>query len=106
MEGDNLVGIVTGRDIRFVPDLNVLVRDVMTPKDRLVTVIEGAGHLEIQTKLHKHRIEKVLVVDDDFRLKGLVTVKDMVKAESHPNAAKDAAKRLLNYFFCLSLSMC
>lgn len=68
VEGDNLVGIVTGRDIRFVPDLNVLVRDVMTPKDRLVTVTEGAGHLEIQTKLHKHRIEKVLVVDDDFRL--------------------------------------
>ena len=95
VEGDNLVGIVTGRDIRFVPDLNVLVRDVMTPKDRLVTVTEGAGHSEIQTKLHKHRIEKVLVVDDDFRLKGLVTVKDMVKAESHPNAAKDAAKRLL-----------
>ena len=95
VEGDNLVGIVTGRDIRFVPDLNVLVRDVMTPKDRLVTVTEGAGHLEIQTKLHKHRIEKVLVVDDDFRLKGLVTVKDMMKAESHPNAAKDAAKRLL-----------
>ena len=95
VEGDNLVGIVTGRDIRFVPDLNVLVRDVMTPKDRLVTVTEGGGHLEIQTKLHKHRIEKVLVVDDDFRLKGLVTVKDMVKAESHPNAAKDAAKRLL-----------
>ena len=95
VEGDNLVGIVTGRDIRFVPDLNVLVRDVMTPKDRLVTVTEGAGHSEIQTKLHKHRIEKVLVVDDDFRLKGLVTVKDMMKAESHPNAAKDAAKRLL-----------
>ena len=95
VEGDNLVGIVTGRDIRFVPDLDVQVCEVMTPKDRLVTVTEGAGHQEIQTKLHKHRIEKVLVVDDDFRLKGLVTVKDMMKAESHPNAAKDAAKRLL-----------
>ena len=95
VEGDNLAGIVTGRDIRFVPDLDVQVREVMTPKDRLVTVTEGAGHQEIQTKLHKHRIEKVLVVDDDFRLKGLVTVKDMMKAESHPNAAKDAAKRLL-----------
>ena len=95
VEGDNLVGIVTGRDIRFVPDLDVQVREVMTPKDRLVTVTEGAGHQEIQTKLHKHRIEKVLVVDEDFRLKGLVTVKDMMKAESHPNAAKDAAKRLL-----------
>jgi IMP dehydrogenase len=95
VEGDNLVGIVTGRDIRFVPDLDVQVREVMTPKDRLVTVTEGASHQEIQTKLHKHRIEKVLVVDDDFRLKGLVTVKDMMKAESHPNAAKDAAKRLL-----------
>ena len=95
VEGDNLVGIVTGRDIRFVPDLDVQVREVMTPKDRLVTVTEGGSHQEIQTKLHKHRIEKVLVVDHDFRLKGLVTVKDMMKAESHPNAAKDAAKRLL-----------
>lgn len=95
VEGDNLVGIVTGRDIRFVPDLDTLVRDVMTPKDRLVTVQEGAAHHEIQTKLHAHRIEKVLVVDENFRLKGLVTVKDMMKAESHPNAAKDTAKRLL-----------
>ena len=95
VKGDNLVGIVTGRDIRFVPDLDIQVREVMTPKDRLVTVTEGAGHQEIQTKLHKHRIEKVLVVDEDFRLRGLVTVKDMVKAESHPNAAKDAARRLL-----------
>jgi|TARA_B110000305_G_scaffold242214_1_gene321399 IMP dehydrogenase len=95
VEGDNLVGIVTGRDIRFVPDLDTMVRDVMTPKDRLVTVIEGAPHQEIQSKLHVHRIEKVLVVDQDFRLKGLVTVKDMMKAESHPHAAKDSAKRLL-----------
>ena len=95
VEGDNLVGIVTGRDIRFVPDLDVKVREVMTPKERLVTVTEGAGHQEIQGKLHKHRIEKVLIVDNDFRLRGLVTVKDIMKAESHPNAAKDAAKRLL-----------
>ena len=95
VEGDNLVGIVTGRDIRFVPDLDTLVRDVMTPQDRLVTVKEGAPHQEIQTKLHAHRIEKILVVDDNFRLKGLVTVKDIMKAETHPNAAKDAAKRLL-----------
>ena len=95
VEGDNLVGIVTGRDIRFVPDLDVQVSEVMTPKERLVTVTEGAGHQEIQGKLHKHRIEKVLMVDDDFRLRGLVTVKDIMKAESHPNAAKDAAKRLL-----------
>ena len=95
VEGDNLVGIVTGRDIRFVPDLDVQVREVMTPKERLVTVAEGAGHQEIQGKLHKHRIEKVLMVDDDFRLRGLVTVKDIMKAESHPDAAKDAAKRLL-----------
>lgn len=95
VEGDNLVGIVTGRDIRFVPDLETLVRDVMTPKARLVTVLEGAPHHEIQSKLHTHRIEKVLVVDGDFRLKGLVTVKDIMKAESHPLAAKDSAKRLL-----------
>ncbi|HCL68806.1 MAG TPA: IMP dehydrogenase [Gammaproteobacteria bacterium] len=95
VEGDNLVGIVTGRDIRFVPDLDVQVCEVMTPKERLVTVTEGAGHQEIQGKLHKHRIEKVLMVDDDFRLSGLVTVKDIMKAESHPDAAKDTAKRLL-----------
>ena len=95
VEGDNLVGIVTGRDIRFVPDLDVQVSEVMTSKERLVTVTEGAGHQEIQGKLHKHRIEKVLMVDDDFRLRGLVTVKDIMKAESHPDAAKDAAKRLL-----------
>ena len=95
VEGDSLVGIVTGRDIRFVPDLDVHVSDVMTPKDRLVTVVEGASHQEIQTKLHRYRIERVLVVDNEFHLKGLVTVKDMMKAESHPNASKDAAKRLL-----------
>lgn len=95
VKGDNLVGIVTGRDIRFVPDLDTLVKNVMTPKARLVTVSEGASHNEIQAKLHEHRVEKVLVVDNDFRLKGLVTVKDMVKAANHPNAAKDSAKRLL-----------
>lgn len=95
VEGDNLVGIVTARDIRFVPDLETHISEVMTPKQRLVTVKEGAPASEIQAKLHANRIEKVLVVDDAFKLKGLVTVKDIVKAESHPNAAKDAARRLL-----------
>lgn len=95
VEGDNLVGIVTARDIRFVPDLDTRIADVMTPQARLVTVKEGAPAAEIQAKLHANRIEKILVVDDDFRLKGLVTVKDIVKAESYPHAAKDAARRLL-----------
>lgn len=95
VDGDNLVGIVTARDIRFVPDLDTPIAHVMTPKERLVTVKEGAPAAEIQTKLHANRIEKVLVVDDAFKLKGLVTVKDIVKAESHPHAAKDAARRLL-----------
>ncbi|NBS12878.1 MAG: IMP dehydrogenase [Gammaproteobacteria bacterium] len=95
VEGDNLVGIVTARDIRFVPDLEIPISQVMTPKERLVTVKEGAPAAEIQAKLHANRIEKVLVVDDAFKLKGLVTVKDIVKAESHPHAAKDAARRLL-----------
>jgi IMP dehydrogenase len=95
VEGDNLVGIVTARDIRFVPDLDTPIAQVMTPRERLVTVKEGAPAAEIQSKLHANRIEKILVVDDAFKLKGLVTVKDIVKAESHPHAAKDAARRLL-----------
>ncbi len=95
VDGHNLVGIVTARDIRFVPNLDTMVKSVMTPKAGLVTASEGATLSEIQSKLHANRIEKVLVVDENFRLKGLVTVKDIVKAEDHPNAAKDSAKRLL-----------
>lgn len=90
VDGDNLVGIVTGRDLRFETRLDEAVSKAMTPKEKLVTVKEGASKEEIQSLLHEHRIEKVLVVDDQFNLKGLVTVKDIQKSTDHPNASKDA----------------
>ena len=93
-ESDNLLGIITGRDVRFVTDGNKKVYEIMTPKDRLVTVKEKASHDEVVSLMQKHRIEKVLVVDDAFHLKGLITVKDFKKAENKPNACKDALGRL------------
>ncbi|MDU8925553.1 IMP dehydrogenase [Pasteurellaceae bacterium LIM206] len=91
---DNLVGIITGRDTRFVKDLSKTVADVMTPKSRLVTVKEGASREEILQLMHLNRIEKVLMVDDTFKLKGMITVKDFQKAEQKPNACKDEFGRL------------
>ena len=88
-----LVGILTNRDVRFATDLSVPVRGLMTA-DRLVTVPEGVGREEAKQLLHKHRIEKLLVVDDDFRLIGLMTVKDIEKAQLFPHACKDAHGRL------------
>ena len=90
-----LVGIVTSRDMRFETKLDDPVRHIMTKKDRLVTVREGASDEEVLQLMHKFRIEKVLVVDDEFRLRGLITVKDIQKARDNPNAAKDLAERLL-----------
>ena len=90
VDGDNLVGIVTGRVLRFETRLDEPVSKAMTKQDKLVTVKEGAAKEEIQRLLHEHRIEKVLVVDDDFHLKGLVTVKDIQKSTDHPNASKDS----------------
>jgi IMP dehydrogenase len=90
VDGDNLVGIVTGRDLRFETRLDEPVSKAMTPRDKLVTVKAGASKEEIQGLLHEHRIEKVLVVDDAFHLKGLVTVKDIQKSTDHPNASKDS----------------
>ena len=90
VEGEELVGIVTHRDIRFETQLEAPVSTVMTPKDRLVTVREGAGKDEVLTLLHRHRIEKVLVVDDNFELRGMITAKDFQKATDYPNACKDA----------------
>ncbi|HMW70512.1 MAG TPA: IMP dehydrogenase, partial [Cellvibrionaceae bacterium] len=89
MEKGNLVGIVTGRDVRFESNLNATVASIMTPKEKLVTVKEGASADEVRGLLHRHRIEKVLVVDDAFNLTGLITVKDINKAETYPNACKD-----------------
>ena len=94
VDGSELVGIVTGRDLRFETRLDEKVSSIMTPKADLVTVREGAGREEVVTKLHKHRIEKVLVVNDDFELRGLITVKDIQKATDFPNACRDTQERL------------
>jgi IMP dehydrogenase len=89
VDGDNTVGIVTNRDLRFETRLDLPVSEVMTPRDRLVTVREGAAKEEVLQLLHKHRIEKVLIVDKDFRLKGMITAKDFQKATDFPRACKD-----------------
>lgn len=94
VDGDDLLGIVTGRDLRFETRFDEPVSSVMTPKERLITVTEGASKTEIQQLLHKHRIEKVLVVNDDFKLRGLITVKDIQKSTDFPNASKDELERL------------
>ena len=94
-DGDNLVGIVTHRDLRFANQFDEPVSRIMTPKERLVTVREGAPRDEILGLLHEHRIEKILVVDDNFGLKGMVTVKDIQKSSEYPSAAKDSLERLL-----------
>jgi IMP dehydrogenase len=91
----HLVGIVTGRDMRFEKKLDDPVRHIMTKRDRLITVQEGAGDDEVIQLLHKHRIEKVLVVNDDFALRGLITVKDIQKKSDNPSAAYDSSERLL-----------
>lgn len=92
--GNQLVGIITGRDVRFVTDLSLTVEQIMTQKERLVTVREGAPREEVVALMQKHRIEKVLVVNADFKLKGMITVKDFQKAERKPNACKDDKGRL------------
>jgi IMP dehydrogenase len=94
VDGEDLVGIVTNRDVRFETRHDQPVRAVMTPKERLVTVREGAGKEEVIGLLHKNRIEKVLVVDGKFRLRGMITVKDIQKAKEHPLACKDDQGRL------------
>ena len=95
VDGGRLVGIVTGRDMRFEKKLDDPVRHIMTKHERLITVREGASDEEVLELLHKHRIEKVLVVNDGFELRGLITVKDIQKKTDNPNAAKDPAQRLL-----------
>ena len=91
---NNLIGIITGRDTRFVKDLSKTVSQVMTKKEDLVTVKEGVSREEILELMHQHRVEKVLVVNDSFKLKGMITVKDFQKAEQKPNACKDEFGRL------------
>ncbi|MEQ1438711.1 IMP dehydrogenase [Fontimonas sp. SYSU GA230001] len=94
VDGKNLVGIVTSRDLRFETRYGEPVSKVMTPKERLVTVREGASKDEVIAKLHQHRIEKVLVVNDKFQLRGMITVKDIQKSTDYPIACKDDAGRL------------
>ena len=93
--GEALVGIVTSRDLRFETRTDEPVEKIMTPKQRLVTVKEGADKGEVKELLHEHRIEKVLVVNDAFELRGLVTVKDIQKSKDFPHACKDREGRLL-----------
>jgi IMP dehydrogenase len=94
VEGDALVGIVTGRDVRFERRMDALVRDVMTPKEQLVTADEDADFDEITGLLHEHRIEKVLLVNEKFELRGMVTVKDINKAKAYPISCKDGHGQL------------
>ena len=95
VDGNELVGIVTSRDMRFERHLEDPVRNIMTGKEDLITVKENASQDEVLRLLHRHRIEKVLVVNDNFELRGLITVKDIQKSSDFPNAAKDSRERLL-----------
>jgi IMP dehydrogenase len=94
VQGKRLMGIVTNRDLRFEANLDQSVTAIMTPADRLVTVREGASIDEAKALMHKHRLERVLVVNDAFELRGLITVKDILKSKEHPNACKDEQGRL------------
>jgi IMP dehydrogenase len=94
VDGDQLVGIITNRDVRFEQNLDQPVANLMTPKEDLITVQEGAGREEVIALLHKNRIEKVLVVNDNFQLAGMITVRDILKAKEKPFACKDSQERL------------
>ncbi|SAI41493.1 inosine-5'-monophosphate dehydrogenase [Bordetella ansorpii] len=94
VEGKKLVGIVTNRDLRFEDRLDQPLRNIMTPQERLITMKEGATLTEAQALMHKHRLERVLIVNDAFELRGLATVKDIVKNTEHPVANKDALGQL------------
>jgi IMP dehydrogenase len=94
VEGSKVVGIVTNRDLRFETNLDQPVSNIMTPKERLVTVREGTSREAAMQLLHKHRLERVLVINDAFELKGLITVKDIQKSSEHPLACKDEKGRL------------
>lgn len=94
LEGSRVVGVVTNRDLRFETNLDQPVRNIMTPAERLVTVKEGATVEEGKSLIHKHRLERVLVVNDAFELRGLITVKDIIKTTEHPDACKDPMGRL------------
>ena len=94
VQGKRLMGIVTNRDLRFEANLDQSVTAIMTPADRLITVREGASIDDAKTLMHKHRLERVLVVNDAFELRGLITVKDILKSKEHPTACKDEQGQL------------
>ncbi|MGC2456827.1 MAG: IMP dehydrogenase [Gallionellaceae bacterium] len=94
VDGKQVVGIVTNRDLRFESNLDQPVRNIMTPRERLITVKESASREEARALMHQHRIERVLVVNDAFELRGLITVKDILKSSEHPRASKDDLGRL------------
>ncbi|MDD2685234.1 MAG: IMP dehydrogenase [Gallionella sp.] len=94
VHGKQLVGIVTNRDLRFETNLDQSIQNIMTPRERLITVKENASLEEARELMHKHRIERVLVVNDAFELRGLMTVKDILKSTEHPLASKDSQGRL------------
>jgi IMP dehydrogenase len=94
VKGDKVVGIVTNRDLRFETKLDQPVKNIMTPQKSLITMREGASREQALELLHKHRLERVLLVDADWRLRGLVTVKDIMKETEHPDACKDAQGKL------------
>ncbi|MGC3980638.1 MAG: IMP dehydrogenase [Steroidobacteraceae bacterium] len=94
VQGKTVVGIVTNRDLRFESRLDVPVSDIMTPRERLITVTEGAALAEGKALMHKHKLERVLVVNNNFELRGLMTVKDITKQTTFPNAARDAHGKL------------
>ncbi|MGF1680532.1 IMP dehydrogenase [Photobacterium makurazakiensis] len=93
-DNHELVGIITGRDVRFVTDLSMKVEEVMTSKDKLAAAKEGASREDVEAIMQQYRVEKVLLVNDDFQLKGMITAKDFQKAERKPNACKDDRGRL------------
>jgi IMP dehydrogenase len=94
LQGKTVVGIVTNRDVRFETRLDAKVKDIMTPRDKLISVREGATLAEGKALMHAHKLERVLVVNDEFELRGLMTVKDITKQTSFPNAARDAHGKL------------
>jgi IMP dehydrogenase len=94
VDGASVVGIVTNRDLRFEDNLDQPVKNIMTPRDKLITVKEGATLEEAKSLMHRHRLERVLVINGDWELRGLITVKDIMKSSEHPNACKDQFGRL------------
>jgi len=94
VKGNTIIGMITGRDVRFETQLSELVENLMTPQDKLITVVEGTDMSEVRALLHQHRIERVVITNDKFDLQGMITVRDIQKSSDFPNACKDDAEQL------------